>query len=126
MDERRRDLRLTWDEVAARAGIHRETLRQIRNGTGRIRPLSVTGLEDALEWPHGRIDAILDGDVGPTEVSEPNLAAQHVSWDELLELIEDARASDDRLIYDALMAVKRLRDARPPERPAHQRGQATG
>lgn len=61
MDSRRRDLRLKWDEVAARAGIHRETLRQIRIGKGDIRPLSATGIEDALQWEHGSIDRILEG-----------------------------------------------------------------
>ena len=61
MDSRRRDLRLKWDEVAARAGIHRETLRQIRIGKGDIRPLSATGIEDALQWEHGSIDRILNG-----------------------------------------------------------------
>jgi transcriptional regulator with XRE-family HTH domain len=61
MDERRRDLRLTWDQVAGRAGINRETLRQIRTGSGNIRPLSATGIEDALEWDRGSIDRILAG-----------------------------------------------------------------
>ena len=128
MDERRRELRLTWDEVATRAGIHRETLRQIRNGTGSIRPLSITGLEDALGWPHGHIDAILGGAAAGAP-SEPDVTAQTVSWDELLELIEDARATNDRLVYDALMAVKRLRDARtarPLGSPEQGRGQSTG
>jgi transcriptional regulator with XRE-family HTH domain len=63
MDQRRRDLRLTWDQVASRAGIHRETLRQIRAGTGALRPLSATGIEDALEWDRGSIDTLLaDGE----------------------------------------------------------------
>jgi transcriptional regulator with XRE-family HTH domain len=62
MDARRRDLRLTWDEVATRAGINRETLRQIRIGNGDIRPLSATGIEDALGWDRGSIEAILAGD----------------------------------------------------------------
>jgi transcriptional regulator with XRE-family HTH domain len=61
MDQRRRDLRLTWDQVASQAGIHRETLRQIRIGKGDIRPLSATGIEDALQWEHGSIDNILAG-----------------------------------------------------------------
>jgi transcriptional regulator with XRE-family HTH domain len=63
MDQRRRDLRLTWDQVASRAGIHRETLRQIRAGTGALRPLSATGIEDALDWDRGSIDTLLaDGE----------------------------------------------------------------
>lgn len=61
MDQRRRDLRLTWDQVASQAGIHRETLRQIRAGGGSIRPLSATGIEDALQWHRGSVDAILAG-----------------------------------------------------------------
>ena len=64
MDQRRRDLRLTWDQVASRAGIHRETLRQIRSGTSdTIRPLSRAGLEDALEWERGSIETTLCGGV---------------------------------------------------------------
>jgi hypothetical protein len=69
MDSRRRDLRLTWDEVAAHAGIHRETLRQIRIGSGDIRPLSAAGIENALEWERGSIDAILEGR-DPTTITE--------------------------------------------------------
>jgi hypothetical protein len=75
MDQRRRDLRLTWDQVAARADIHRETLRQIRSGSsGTIRPLSATGIEDALEWGRGSIDAILHG--GSFAEASPPMAEQ--------------------------------------------------
>lgn len=73
MDARRRDLRLTWDEVATRAGINRETLRQIRNGNGDIRPLSKTGIEDALEWERGSVDAILAGSE-PTPIEPRHVA----------------------------------------------------
>lgn len=89
MDSRRRDLRLTWDEVAARAGINRETLRQIRIGSGEIRALSVTGIEDALEWERGSIDAILaDGEPTPLETETPSqfdqdMTTAHAVLDEI-------------------------------------------
>jgi hypothetical protein len=47
--------------VAAAAEINRETLRLIRQGTGQIRPLTMDGIEDALQWRRGSIDAILSG-----------------------------------------------------------------
>lgn len=67
----------------------------------------------------------------PADEPEPDLAAQNVSWDELLELIADAKAKDDRLIYDALMDVKRKRDARrdrdrPSGNPHGEQRHATG
>lgn len=95
MDGRRRELRLTWDEVAAHAGIHRETLRQIRTGSGNIRPLSATGIEGALHWAPGSIDAIISGgEPTPTddkpEEGEPTvaeLAAQVAALTEKVERI---------------------------------------
>lgn len=61
MNQRRLELRLTWDEVARTAGIHRETLRVIRSGSGSLRDLTKSGIENALEWRPGSIDAILEG-----------------------------------------------------------------
>lgn len=60
---------------------------------------------------------------------EPDLSDRNVSWDELMELIEEARAADDQLVYGALMEVKRKRDernARPPGATEGKRGQQTG
>lgn len=61
MGSRRADLRLQWSEVAERAGLTREGLLNIRKGTGDIRPLSKRGIEDALQWASGSVDAILAG-----------------------------------------------------------------
>jgi hypothetical protein len=61
MDERRRQLRLTWDQVATLAKIHRETLRQIRRSNSELRPLTKAGLEIALQWQPGSVDRILAG-----------------------------------------------------------------
>lgn len=61
MDDRRADLRLRWDEVAELAGVTYETLRQVRYGAGEIRILTKRGIEEALQWERGSIDAILAG-----------------------------------------------------------------
>ncbi|GAA4059572.1 hypothetical protein GCM10022214_10110 [Actinomadura miaoliensis] len=61
MDERRAELRLTWHEVAERAGMTREGLRRTRTGSGSIRSLTKRGIEDALEWAVGSVDMILAG-----------------------------------------------------------------
>lgn len=68
MNERRRELgrrrrrNYTWDEVAAAAGLHRETLRSIRNGVSGMRDSSKDGIEAALQWAPGSIDRILAND----------------------------------------------------------------
>lgn len=61
MDERRLSLRLNWSHVADRADVTTETLRQVRNGRYTLRPLTKTGIEQALRWERGSVDAILDG-----------------------------------------------------------------
>lgn len=87
MDQRRRELRLTWDQVASRAGINRETLRQIRNGISEsIRPLTAAGIEDALQWEHGSIDAILAGGA-PT----PTGGGGQEVWPPMAEEMADLR-----------------------------------
>lgn len=117
MDTRREDLRLTWAEVAKKAGVSRETLRQIRNGEGEIRPLTRRGIEDALGWAPGSITAILAGgeptlagaskDEGRTR-DEPG--AEHEDDDLLTpeerRLIERVRRDPDvrRRLLDAILA----------------------
>lgn len=65
LDHRRLELGMRWDEVAAAAGIKPPTLRAIRNGTNRPSALTQRGLERALSWPTGTIDAILAGQDAP-------------------------------------------------------------
>lgn len=61
MDDRRRFLRLRWDDVAVKGSISYETLRQVRFGTGTMRALTKRGIEEALDWNAGSVDAILAG-----------------------------------------------------------------
>jgi hypothetical protein len=78
MDTRRREIgrrrgkRYSWDEVAQAAGLHRETLRLIRNGTGALTDTSKDGIEEALHWNPGSIDRIMNDDAPiPRESSAP-------------------------------------------------------
>jgi hypothetical protein len=108
MDARRRDLRLTWDEVATRAGINRETLRQIRIGNGDIRPLSATGIEDALGWDRGSIKTTLAGGEPTTsavdaerqalerDYQDPAVAALAAEVAELRAMVERALGNEPR------------------------------
>lgn len=68
METRRVALRLQWGEVATRAGISTAHLRRIRNDESPLTPLVKASLEDALQWAHGSIDAILEGG-DPVEVA---------------------------------------------------------
>jgi hypothetical protein len=102
MDQRRRELqpKLTWDQVALKAGIHRETLRQIRNGTSTdIRPLSAAGIEDALGWKHGSIDAILaGGEPTPIGEAEPDRFSEGIATaNAVLDAVEQDPKLRDRL-----------------------------
>lgn len=62
MEERSRQLGMGWTDLAAASGVNVQTLRDIRSGkTRRIRLVTQHAIEDALEWEHGSIAAILTG-----------------------------------------------------------------
>ncbi|MGH3388629.1 MAG: helix-turn-helix domain-containing protein [Actinomadura sp.] len=74
LDERRADLGLHWIEVAELAGLTREGLRKIRNGTRLIQTESKLGLERALRLKRGSInEAMAGGDLTPVD-AEPEPA----------------------------------------------------
>jgi hypothetical protein len=75
------------------------------------------------------VEALQLAGILPADEHEPTRDERSVSWDELIELIEDARARNDQLVYDALMDVKRKRDAREGQNPGpldESREQQTG
>lgn len=112
MDARRRELRLTWDKVATGAGIHRETLRQIRHGTGDLRPLTITGLEDVLSWAHGSIDAIIEGgDPTPLDADDEDTVAGRTLADLAAELEEVKRRNSQlERRFEEFLAERRRED----------------
>jgi transcriptional regulator with XRE-family HTH domain len=111
---RREERGWTQLEVATRGGLSIDRIQAIESvRTNRYSPRTLTKLERGLDWELGSCQSILaGGEPTPTEGPKPDPTDRAVSWDELLELIQHAKANDDQLIYDALMAVKRLRDAR--------------
>ena len=60
MEERRRELRLRWQDVAEDGQVSLKTLHSVRVGTGGIAALTETGIEDGLHWPRGTVARILD------------------------------------------------------------------
>jgi hypothetical protein len=61
MDDRRRDLRLRWQDVAKAGGISLKTLHSVRTGEAGIAPLTESGIEDGLRWEAGSVATILAG-----------------------------------------------------------------
>jgi hypothetical protein len=58
MNERRRQLRIRqWVQVAQRAGMSDENLRKIRRGEISISENAADGIEEALQWRRGSVEA---------------------------------------------------------------------
>jgi ribosome-binding protein aMBF1 (putative translation factor) len=64
---------MLWDDLAAKAGLSRQSLAQIRAGRN-MRKITQRRLEDALQWAPGSLAAI-DRGGEPTPLSKP--AAGH-------------------------------------------------
>ena len=89
MDERRRELRLRWKDVATLAGITYEGIRAVRIGSGGIRALTEEGIEDALQWEHGSIRSVQDGgDPVPRSPGEPPAALPPMTPAELRDVLD--------------------------------------
>lgn len=61
MEQRRIDLRLRWEEIAAMAGISTAHLRKFRRGEGGLGAVATARLEEALEWAPGSLRSIESG-----------------------------------------------------------------
>jgi transcriptional regulator with XRE-family HTH domain len=76
---RRRELGLTQTDVAAAGHVSVELIRNIetkRRTPERLNPRKARGLENALRWETGSIDAVLAGGVATTADPKPPLAAE--------------------------------------------------
>jgi hypothetical protein len=99
MDERRRDLRLRWQDVAETAGVSLKTLHSARMGSGDISGLTKAAIENGLRWEHGSVDLILQG--GEPVAGETPVVP---SDDDLPPIL---RGLDPREIEPFLVAVDR-------------------
>ncbi|NJP24397.1 hypothetical protein FLW53_09315 [Microbispora sp. SCL1-1] len=105
MNARRIELGLSWDEIAAKAGVSTAFLREYRKGRKGARDLTRALLEDALKWKRGSLDALAAG--GQPEPADEiptigELLVQHgvATEDELTDL-EDHR---DAKVMEVLAA----------------------
>lgn len=72
---RRRELGLTQADVATTGHISVEMVRNIetrRRTPGRLNPRKARGLEDALQWESGSIDAVLAGGIATAATPKPD------------------------------------------------------
>jgi len=65
MDHRRKQLSLTWRQLASVASVSYETLRAIRYGEQEPRDLTLAAIEQALQWEDGGLDRFLEDGTAP-------------------------------------------------------------
>lgn len=105
MRQRSLEIKKRWVEIAREAGISTSALGQIRKGDYRPSPLTARALDDAFEWQHGSIDAILSGG-DPTPIGDR--PRRHATpEDKELQLLREIRVRIEEL--------ERLRDERPAD-----------
>lgn len=123
--ERRDELGLTQEEVAARGGPSTATLRIIENldrdnaSQSSFRPKSLRQLEDGLGWERGSALTIIAGGEPAARDSHSAGAARRYSDPGLQAIWELPLPEEERLL--AIAAVQQLRkarerDATPPRR----------
>lgn len=74
IDQRRLDLRLTWQDVAERGGVSLRALANARTGDSEIRQLTQAGIEAGLQWEPGSVARVLEGG-DAVEVTSQHAAA---------------------------------------------------
>jgi hypothetical protein len=98
MDDRRKALRITWVDVARTAGMGDRTLYNVRTGISGGDDSTRAGIEDALRWARGSIQAILDG-------GEPApLPARTPAEGEWLPPLSESQLAAARPFVDAIYA----------------------
>lgn len=97
MNERRVELGLQWQTVAALANITTSTLGAVRRGSNEPTDLTKRGLENALRWKRGSISKIYAGENPDTE--EPSGTSVTSTADEDLRIALDTlRALEEKLV----------------------------
>lgn len=116
---RAKELWKTLDQVAAEAGVTKQTLRAIRRGENRPFYKTANGIEDSLRWERGGLYTLLDGgnptplpDEPPASGEPPTpllidpfelqiAALDHLSKAEQDEIIAEMRAEKARKLKEA-------------------------
>lgn len=101
---RRKDLRLSIENAAKRAKVHRLTWRSIEAGEDRERrDTTFPGVEDALEWERGSIDRIMRGQA-PIEIASPPVDVPDAVED-AARLLQLVRKQFGEQVYDEAIKV---------------------
>lgn len=124
MNDRRGELDMTWDEVAAAADLPVGTLLAHAAGTGRrMRPQTKHKIQRGLRWAPGSIDRIhADGDPVRLEDIEPAPEPEMPRYPkdpERQEIWDALRGVPDRR---AAIMVEDVMKARYPNRPKRETG----
>lgn len=99
--ERRQDLRLSKEEASRRGGINVKTWTAVENGE-KVRTTTYVGVEDALEWKRGSVNAILDG--GDATPLEPPAEDEPAEVEYAARVLELVRTQYGEEVYRAAIA----------------------
>lgn len=101
MNNRRLELGMTWNKVAAAAKISPEALRAIRRGDYRPSDLTAQQLEQALQWGPGTIKRLLSEDESSTRQAtgrnEPSSGDDDPTVQALQQMARHLEAMQNRL-----------------------------
>jgi hypothetical protein len=76
MNDRRRELRIKWTEVARRSEMSVQNVLRIRKGQISISEDAADGIETALEWEPGSVERAVREGIKPTPASPPAPAVE--------------------------------------------------
>jgi transcriptional regulator with XRE-family HTH domain len=103
MTKRSLDVKKRWVQIAKEAGVSTAALGAIRRGEYRPSPHTARGIEDALEWEPGSIDAILaGGQPKPKRTPDESIRSLQKSTQELRATLERLRAEIRRTVDEVV------------------------
>lgn len=116
MNERRRQLRMKWTEIARRAGMTPQNLLRIRNGEISVTDDAADGLDHALQWERDSVHEILAGRKPvPLDIPRPSrrqrapLDPLTSTPEEIAEFLEEVRQKQgDDVFFELFQATLKV------------------
>lgn len=105
-------LKKRWTQIAGAAGISTAALGAIRRGEYKPSPHTARGLDDALEWEQGSVEAILAGGEPTAAPEKPAGPDRPTVPPEVVELLDQRLAEvTERIAAREVRIVEALRKA---------------